>query len=163
MANSIHLQILDRGIDHWNQWRAANPTITPDLSGANLSNRSLRGANFSRGEWRAKLIGAHLRHSDLSQAIIAEARPNLAQMTRTKLLRTTLRGAEFLSTILHFADLSDADCTEGNFGSAMLANSSLRGTHMNRAQLWYVNLNNADLTGANLSEADLYSATLVRA
>ena len=37
MANPEHLELLRQGVDVWNEWRAKEPSIRPDLSEANLS------------------------------------------------------------------------------------------------------------------------------
>ena len=47
MANFTHLKILTQGVHVWNSWRNNRIFISPDLSGANLTNRNLAGANFS--------------------------------------------------------------------------------------------------------------------
>lgn len=47
MANIAHLKILTQGVHVWNSWRQNRVFISPDLSGANLTNRNLAGVNFS--------------------------------------------------------------------------------------------------------------------
>jgi hypothetical protein len=37
MANPEHLEILKQGVEAWNTWRRANPSIEPDLTRASLS------------------------------------------------------------------------------------------------------------------------------
>ena len=44
MANPEHLNQLRAG--QWNEWRAANPTLSPDLIDAELAGLDLRGINF---------------------------------------------------------------------------------------------------------------------
>ena len=44
MANQDHLNKLNEGVDAWNQWRKDNPGITPDLTGANLSGKTLNSS-----------------------------------------------------------------------------------------------------------------------
>ena len=46
MANEEHLAILKKGVKNWNEWRKANPDITPDLSGAGLNDTNLDGADL---------------------------------------------------------------------------------------------------------------------
>jgi len=43
MASPEHLQILQQGVEAWNQWRGQNEDVTPNLRGADLT-----GANLSR-------------------------------------------------------------------------------------------------------------------
>jgi len=37
MANKEHIDVLKRGVSAWNKWRRANPTVLPDLAGADLA------------------------------------------------------------------------------------------------------------------------------
>lgn len=46
MANRQHLKILKEGVRAWNQWRAENPRIQPDLENASLVGVDLCGANL---------------------------------------------------------------------------------------------------------------------
>jgi len=46
MADPKHLEILNRGVDVWNEWRENNPDIRPDLKEANFFKTTLSGANF---------------------------------------------------------------------------------------------------------------------
>jgi hypothetical protein len=41
MADPQHLQIIQQGVDAWNEWRKKNPALIPDLSSADLSNTNL--------------------------------------------------------------------------------------------------------------------------
>ena len=47
MANNAHLKILTQGVHVWNSWRQNKVFTSPDLSGANLTNRNLAGVNFT--------------------------------------------------------------------------------------------------------------------
>lgn len=81
--NEEHLQILNQGVAAWNQWRASNPDVAPDLSEANagefsLHDTQLRGADLRRTDLRqsvlqgAKLEGASLREADLRGADLSD-------------------------------------------------------------------------------------------
>ena len=48
MANQEHVDHLEQGVTHWNQWRHEHPDIRPILIKANLSEANLSGANLSR-------------------------------------------------------------------------------------------------------------------
>ena len=61
MANRTHLRILSQGVNVWNTWRKNRPTISPNLSGADFSNRDLRGADFSN----TNLNGANFTHTNM--------------------------------------------------------------------------------------------------
>ena len=66
MSNPEHLAKLKGGVETWNQWRHLNPSIIPDLNGANLSitdlSRDLSGASLRA----ASLVGSDLRNADLT-------------------------------------------------------------------------------------------------
>jgi hypothetical protein len=61
MANPEHLEILKRGVKEWNEWRAENIDVRPDLSEENLDGAKLSGADLSFTDLGgATLIGANL-------------------------------------------------------------------------------------------------------
>ena len=47
MPNSDHYEILQTGVESWNQWRDGHPEIEPDLGDADLSGLKLNTINFS--------------------------------------------------------------------------------------------------------------------
>jgi uncharacterized protein YjbI with pentapeptide repeats len=59
VANEEHVKILKQGVEVWNAWRIANPTLRPDLYGAHLHFADLSHAILSN---------ADLRDADLSAA-----------------------------------------------------------------------------------------------
>jgi uncharacterized protein YjbI with pentapeptide repeats len=69
MANPTHLRILTQGVNVWNAWRKNRPTISPDLSGADLTYRNLNGANLSN----ANLNGVDFTHADMVSVNIVGA------------------------------------------------------------------------------------------
>ncbi len=69
MANKEHLKILKSGVKAWNLWRSQNPTVIPDLSGAELGIAKLCGANLANSQLQyAKLGSAQLDNAILSEA-----------------------------------------------------------------------------------------------
>jgi hypothetical protein len=93
MANGDHIALLkNSGAAAWNAWRAENPNIRPDLSGADLRGRNLM---------RANLMGANLQGAELIAAILCWA----------KLCAANLRTANLSGAVLTGADLTDADLT----------------------------------------------------
>jgi hypothetical protein len=50
MADEEHLQILQQGVDVWNEWRKSNPELIPDLDGATLYEANLYQGEPKRGE-----------------------------------------------------------------------------------------------------------------
>jgi len=67
MANQEHLQILEQGIEAWNQWRQEHPDVEPNLSQADLSEIDLSGADLHAAE----LSQAKLFYSNSAELISA--------------------------------------------------------------------------------------------
>jgi uncharacterized protein YjbI with pentapeptide repeats len=124
MANQEQLDVLEQGVEAWNQWRQEQGAIYPDLSDAILSDAILSDAILS---------GANLSSADLSSADLSDA-----DLGGANLSGANLSGANLSSANLSFADLSDA-----NLGGANLTDADLSGA----------NLSSADLSGADLSDA----------
>jgi hypothetical protein len=149
MADEEQVERLQQGILEWNEWRRDNPTICPDLFGANLS-----GANLSEADLRV----ADLSHVDLSEAYLRGAR---------------LRGAFLRSANLSDANMEDADLSLADLSHANLSRANLRGADLCRAALDHAYLRvsilssaslfNANLSGANLNAVDLEGANLTGA
>jgi len=86
MANSEHLQILQQGVEAWNQWRRQHRDITPDLGEA-----VLRGANLTRTNLaQANLIGANLAQANFTRANLTRANLTGANVTRANLAEVIL-------------------------------------------------------------------------
>jgi Pentapeptide repeats (8 copies) len=64
VANPEHFELLQQGVDSWNAWRRGNPSIVPDLSGADLRRANLIEADLSR----ANLSGANLSEAKFAEA-----------------------------------------------------------------------------------------------
>ena len=69
MASQSHLRILMQGVHVWNSWRHNKVSVSPDLSGAILTNRNLAGVNFSN----ANLNGADFTNTNLAGANLTGA------------------------------------------------------------------------------------------
>jgi hypothetical protein len=121
MANPEHLDRLRQVVDVWNAWRAENPSIRPDLSGADL--------------YGADLFEANLSEADLSEANLSGA---------------TLRRADLFEANLSGADLSRANLSEASLGEADLNRANLSGADLRAAQLVETNLVEATLTGCRI-------------
>jgi Pentapeptide repeats (8 copies) len=88
MANQEHLDILEQGVEIWNQWRQEYPDVQPALSGADLGGARLRDADLS---W-AHLNEAHLRDADLSGADLCHATLVETDLTRANLTHCFIYG-----------------------------------------------------------------------
>jgi uncharacterized protein YjbI with pentapeptide repeats len=160
MANPDHLQTLLQGVDAWNDRRAGEPLITPDLSGVDLCwGEDLSGANLSRANLSgASLCLAKLSGADLSWANLSRAHLDWANLSGANLHRADLYGAD-----LHLANLSGANLSGVNLSWANLHSANFTRANLSRANLHIADLGEANLYGADLSEADLSKADLSKA
>lgn len=126
MANPEHLEILEQGVEAWNEWRDKNGSVSPDLSGANLIEANLRGA--------------HLQSADLIEARFIEA---------------DLVGTVLCKANLSNADLSDADLSGANLDTAILIQANLYGTTFAETNLSEANLAGATLGFTVIADVDL--------
>ncbi len=157
MANREQLARLKKGVKAWNKWRAKNPGVDIDLSGANL-----RGANLNKADLRrADLHGADFCEANLGRANLSEANLSGAQLFRADLSSRI--------TLIHLdeADLRKFNIHHKKDGRIELDIDlddfmELKGVHRRGADLHGANLNGADLSYADLSYADLSSADLSR-
>ena len=86
MANDKHVALLKKGVAAWNEWRAKNPDIRPDLREANFSKADLNRADLSLANLsRADLSRADLSFANLSWAHLGGAR--LSKFERGAALR----------------------------------------------------------------------------
>jgi uncharacterized protein YjbI with pentapeptide repeats len=135
MANPVHLEKLNEGVEAWNRQQATYPL----------------GADFTE---------ADLAEKDLSEANLRSANFKDANLQNAKLGRgTLLRDAILDGANLSYADLSGADLQNARFIGADLRNASLRETNLQGADLSDAfgglrteQLAGADLTGAKLPE-----------
>jgi TIR domain/Pentapeptide repeats (8 copies) len=149
MANEEHLARLKQGVEAWNQWRAANPGIRPDLSEAHLARENLREAD---------LTGAHLYRANLTGADLTEAHLTGAGLAYANLYRANLTGADLTKADLHNALLAYAHLTEANLSRANLTFASLSRASLSRADLTYANLYRANIGWTTFADVDLSTA-----
>lgn len=98
-----------------------------DCWNADFSGANLTGASFQRGRcWNAKFTGARLVEAD------------------------------FIGTILHMANLDDADLTGAKLLTAQLIVVSARRANFTRADLGLASLVESDLSGATLIDTKIY-------
>src|ERR1041385_1875212 len=132
MANAEHLENLQQGREHWNQWRSRNPELRIDLTSAYLSETSL--------EWAEPMPPPSLTVADFSRF----------DLTNAVLSYTILKGAN-----LREAKLAGADLRGSNLRRADLRGADLRGVKLFHSNLTLANLSGADLTGATFWETVL--------
>lgn len=140
------LEILNQGVESWNEWRAANPGIRPSLVEADLIDRDLTGANFSE--------------TDLSGADLDGASLTSANLKMSSLHKADLAGADLSNADLYKADMTGVFGVGANLARAYLAEACLVGADLRGANLKGANLTQADVAGANLVGVDLAEADM---
>ena len=132
-----------------------------DLSGLNLANANLRGANmesvdlvFARLEG-ANLLDANLLGAKLTGADLIGANLEHANLRSAKLVGARLEGANLLD-----ANLKHANLMVANLKGANLTRANMKFTNLERANLGHADLTFADLKDANLKLADLTGVNL---
>jgi uncharacterized protein YjbI with pentapeptide repeats len=164
MSNPEHLAILNQGVEIWNEWRTANPDITPDLRGADLHRTDLSNADLSDAHlYITNLSCADVRRARFVHAYLVLANLRCANLTGAHLIGANLREADLRRADLSNADLSGAVLIDADLGGAMLGGAILSGANLVNANLRDAYLKAANLRGANLSEASLREANLERA
>lgn len=162
--NFDHIEILKKGVQTWNRWRNENPTVIPDLRGANLEGPEypiMNGINLSRADMtRAYAQFLYISGADLTGASLVEA-----QLWGTNFSSSRLTGANLSQACLRQAFLDNADLQHAEFIKADLSQACAMNTKLYRAQLreadmLYANLNSADLTEADLTDARIACANL---
>lgn len=132
MANESHISILRNGVTVWNQWRQENPSVKPDLTGADLSrvtNTVVKYANLARVDLsNANLDYAYLKGTDLRGATLHGTQCHNATLIEAKLTEASLIGAR-----LSRANFYRAVCTNTDFSDALLGGASFVETEIEGA------------------------------
>jgi uncharacterized protein YjbI with pentapeptide repeats len=153
-GQTLPLDILQQGVETWNQWREEHTDIQPDLSDADLRKAKLSHANLQR----ALLTGANLFNIEFHEANLEEADLSQAFLRRANLSYANLQGTDLKEANLHKANLSYA-----NLRHADLWQTDFRGADFSEANLGFAHLSEADLSEADLSKSLLYNADLTSA
>ena len=167
VADPEHLKILHQGVEVWNAWRAKEPLVAPDLSGADLSGSTLMETNLSFADLssanlsKASLSEANLGNTWLYQADLRQADLRGSNLNDANLSEANLYDADLMGAELFRANLSSANLSEANLGKTNLIKADLSGANLRKAQLFGANLSNANLSEAKLHGANLMGATLV--
>jgi uncharacterized protein YjbI with pentapeptide repeats len=172
MANPEHLDIINRGVAVWNQWKIENSGVEPNLARADLHKLDLSGADLSEADLRKADLresvfqGAKLIKTDLREANLRRASFNLANLSEANLSESILTEADLSEAILKKAYLIRADLVRADLFEADLEKADFRwafliGTNLERANLTRADFRWAYLIDAKLSEADLSEANLI--
>jgi hypothetical protein len=154
MANKRHLEVLEQGVEVWNEWRARYPKLSPDLSKANLVGKNFVGANFGD----ANLSGADLRGANLTQALLSGVDFRLANFSDSQLsheifLGSVLNGANFLRATCIDVSFNLADLTDVCFTGAEMSFSRFQSSTLNHTDFSYAAINHLTFDDSDLSAA----------
>jgi hypothetical protein len=151
MRDESHLDILARGVEAWNSWRAQDGLgVTPVLCGAYLC-----GADLS---------GAYLSKADLSDANLSGANLPRATLYEADLCGAKLYGAKLCGADLSEADLSDADLCGANLTHTILVKTILERTTLTDCHVYGISAWSLRLEGAkqwNLKVSDFEEADVM--
>ena len=122
-SDSNHVEALRRGPRSWNQWRAQNPSVTPNLTGLTLSVAQRQMGPISGGP--INFAFTRLRHASLRFATLTGANLEMADLSDADLSDARLEGANLSGADLSEARLDGADFAGAKFGNVNLAGASL--------------------------------------
>ena len=165
------LQLLEKGVDAWNAWRAKYPTVEIQLASARLRDRklagidlsgaNLEGANFVESDLTdANFSGAHARGALFPKARVARANFNDCDLRGASFIEAYAAGAHFERALMAGAELERVQAYGARFREADLR--SVRGIEASLVDCDFggAKLNDADFTGALLDGAVMSGLTL---
>jgi hypothetical protein len=156
MADAEQLQILQRGVEHWNIWRREHPKVAIDLTQANLAAANLSDANFSEANLScANLSGAKLQRTALIRAMLSPSNLSGADLSWADLYGVNLICADLTNAILYNAFLLRANLLEAD-----LSGASLKGARLDESVFVRTNFSNANLEGCEVFGVSAWGLTL---
>ncbi|OLT61582.1 pentapeptide repeat-containing protein [Moorena bouillonii] len=123
-ANNEDLILYQKRLEAWNQWRARNTELVPELMERNLTGANLRGANLSN----VNLGGANLSHANLSEANLSQV-----NLTGANLSHANLSEANLSQANLTGANLTAVQALNTNFEKALLTGTCIQDWNINSA------------------------------
>ncbi|GAA2808200.1 pentapeptide repeat-containing protein [Crossiella cryophila] len=178
--------MLTRSAAEWNDWRQANPDAEIklrnvrflggkllDLTGADLRDVDLTGADFvgwarkvnlTGADFRgADLTGAQLNDVDLTKADLRGANVKNANISGATLSGANLTGMDMTGLGIRELSLAGANLTEANFAQVDGTQTDLSGADLTRATFTGSSFLDGNFSKAKLSGADIRETTLFRA
>jgi hypothetical protein len=132
-------ELVGRGADWWNDWRAHNRNIRVDLRELRLNDEDLSRYDLCEANLRgANLRGAWLDHAQLQDADLREAHLTIAKLTGADLTGADLRGAQLNNAILRGAKLLKVD-----FSGAILRGADFNGAVLGWTVFGYTDIHSA--------------------
>lgn len=147
MANQDHIELLLAGPDAWNSWRKINPTVAPNLQGADLTrtHKTYTGYNFAGANFQgASLTLRHFIDCDFTEANLTSLSAQASYWRNAKLVRAEITG----------------DLVLANFYGADLSGAAFHSVGLPDAEMRYVRLNHSKFAGY-LSQTHINSWTII--
>jgi len=158
MAKEEHLKILANGVDFWNNWRAREPEVVPDLSEEGFRCRILCVEKETEGAKEFNIKAMNLQGINLKYANL-----HGTYLTKINLQGADFTGADLTGVMLSFSNLQNADFTNANLQESIITEANLQKACFYGANLAKGNLTNVNLQGANLQKSNLTKSCLLNA
>jgi len=180
MADVKHMEILFKGVAHWNEWRHANQHITPDLSktvmlktrryaghtksgpvpfGTPLKDITCKAVPESeQGGVPRDLRGINFENANLEgvaleDAVLDNAIFDNANLKYARMQECRLKGASFRRTNMESVQLQNATLDDATCEEA----------RMQGANLWGASLRGTKILGSNTANATFWESDLTKA
>jgi uncharacterized protein YjbI with pentapeptide repeats len=168
MANEVHVEILNQGVEAWNRWREDHPDIHPDLAGLNLREDDQGKGKTSYGPpldpesgiFMREFKGINFSHANLRGALLYSIDFSGANFYRANLIEADLEWSLFYKADLSYTHLNDANLSEACFNEANISWTMCTHAQWIRAKLVGVDFTRAMIVGCNMIEADLAGSNL---
>lgn len=177
----------EKGPAFWNDWRAAHPSVQPNLTrvefevvmtqggvkGANLAGYDLSeailnqcslaaanvdGTNLRGAKLRESLInGSSIRNADFTGADLTQA-----SMLSLKCIESNFSSADLTRVLMYDSTMFSCNFDKADLESAELESALFNGSSFRKARLWNTRWDMSDLTHCVLNGADLTGAHLIR-
>ena len=140
MPNPYHLELVKQGPELWNRWRADSQVMSPELSGANLSEFNLSGYQLAGSD----LCEANLCRANLSETDLSGGNLSMAYLMEANFFRANLSEANLVR-----GNMAKANCFGANFTNADLSDANLSGANFTMADLTRTNMTKANFSLVN--------------
>ncbi|GMX64359.1 pentapeptide repeat-containing protein [Paenibacillus elgii] len=138
MIHGEHVEILKKGVKHWNKWRENNPDVHPNLRGVNFYDLEIE-YNCVYGE--PHFESANFSNTDLSSSIIRDG---------------IYINCNFSNSTLNYADLCFAYFSSCDFSNTSMRVAKIGSTHFNNCRF-----NSTDLSYASAEDTIFENTQLI--
>ncbi len=155
-----HVDLVRLGTDAVIEWRATNPGVELDLSGAELSGLKLEDAPLGP----VNLHRAVVMESNLARSRL-EISSSYSTFHSVVLSRAALGGSSFVGATFRFCELNEIEAADStfsfcNFYSCIMRGADLRRTDLENSQFDGSIISGVDFAGAHLGSASFAGCNL---